>query len=77
MIAAVFGAANRPEPIPLPKMSSANTQYEKSTGNSMRPAKQHAATSRPPVANGRAPNRSDSLPESGPAMRNPAVSGSM
>src|SRR5690242_17838612 len=26
MIAAVLGAANRPEPIPLPKMSSANTQ---------------------------------------------------
>src|ERR1700722_15695668 len=26
MIAAVFGEANRPEPIPLPKISSANTQ---------------------------------------------------
>src|ERR1700733_15532371 len=26
MIAAVFGAANKPEPIPLPKMSSANAQ---------------------------------------------------
>ena len=26
MIAAVFGEANRPEPTPLPKMSSANTR---------------------------------------------------
>src|ERR1700760_169087 len=26
MIAAVFGEANRPEPIPLPKISSANAQ---------------------------------------------------
>ncbi len=26
MIAEVFGAANRPEPIPLPRISSANTQ---------------------------------------------------
>jgi hypothetical protein len=29
------------------------------------------------VANGREPNRSDSSPETGPASRNPAVSGSM
>jgi hypothetical protein len=77
MIAAVFGAANRPEPIPLPKISSANTQYEKSIGSAISPAKQQAATSSPAVANGRAPNRSDSLPEIGPEMRNPAVSGSI
>ena len=32
MIAEVFGEANRPEPIPLQKMISANTQYGKSTG---------------------------------------------
>src|ERR1700740_2863710 len=53
MIAAVLGAATRPEPIPLPKMSSANTQYEKSMGSIISPAKQQAATSRPAVANGR------------------------
>src|SRR6202012_2060260 len=33
MIAAVFGAANRPEPTPLPKIRSANTQYQKSPGS--------------------------------------------
>src|SRR6266705_1132524 len=33
MIAAVLGAANRPEPIPLPKMSRANSQKEKFTGS--------------------------------------------
>ena len=31
----------------------------------------------PPVANGRAPNRSDSQPDSGPAIRKPTVSGSI
>ena len=31
----------------------------------------------PPVANGRAPNRSDSHPETGPAIRKPIVSGSI
>src|ERR1700744_9519 len=49
MIAAVFGAANRPEPTPLPKISSANTQYGNTIGSIIRPVKQQAATSRPPV----------------------------
>ncbi len=31
----------------------------------------------PPVAKGRAPKRSESIPEVGPAMRKPAVNGSM
>ena len=31
----------------------------------------------PPVAKGRAPNRSDRMPETGPATRNPTVSGIM
>ena len=35
-----------------------------------------ANSSMPPEANQRAPNRSDSAPDSGPAMKNPAVSGS-
>src|SRR5437660_2552574 len=36
-----------------------------------------AATSIPPVANSREPKRSDRYPETGPASRNPALSGSM
>ncbi len=39
--------------------------------------KANAARSIPPVANGRAPNWSERKPESGPATRNPTVSGSM
>ena len=31
----------------------------------------------PPVAKGRAPNRSERQPETGPAMRKPTVIGSM
>ena len=77
MIAAVLGEANRPEPIPLPKISSANIQYWKSTGSSISPVKQTAATSSPAVANRRGPYRSDRTPEIGPAIRKPAVSGSM
>src|SRR5579875_311428 len=77
MIAEVFGEANSPEPIPLPKISSANSQYGKFTGSSISPVKQHAASSRPAVANGRGPYRSDSAPETGPATRKPAVSGIM
>jgi Ala-tRNA(Pro) deacylase len=77
MIAEVLGAANRPEPTPLPKISSANSGYGKSTGSSMSPTKQMAARSSPEVANSRGPYRSDSVPETGPAIRKPAVSGSM
>ena len=33
--------------------------------------------SMPPVVSARAPHRSDSAPETGPAARNPIVSGSM
>ena len=76
MIAEVLGAANRPDPIPLPKISSANSQNEKLTGSIISPVKQHAASSRPAVANGRGPYRSDRVPEIGPAIRKPAVSGS-
>src|ERR1700730_16008108 len=76
MIAEVLGEANRPEPTPLPKMSSANTQNEKLIGSSISPVKQHVASSRPAVANGRGPYRSDKVPEMGPAIRKPAVSGS-
>ena len=43
----------------------------------MSPTKQMAARSSPEVANSRGPYRSDSVPEIGPAIRKPAVSGSM
>ena len=39
--------------------------------------KLRAARSMPPVANGRAPNRSERYPEMGPATRKPTVSGTM
>ena len=58
-------------------MIRANSQYGKSTGSSSSPVKAPAPTSSPPVANSRGPYRSDSQPEIGPAIRNPAVSGSM
>ena len=77
MMADVLGEANRPEPTPLKKMIVANSQYGKSSGSAIRPQNAAAATSSPAVANGRGPYRSDSVPEIGPAIRNPAVSGSM
>ena len=55
MMAAVLGAANRPEPTPLKKMIVPNSQYGKSTGSSMSPVNAAAATSSPPVANSRCP----------------------
>ena len=77
MIAEVFGEVNRPEPTPLPKISSENAHSGKTTGSSIRPAKHTAARSRPAVANSRWPYRSDRMPEIGPAIMKPAVSGSM
>src|SRR5262249_34582152 len=59
MIADVLGEANIPEPSPLHKMISANSQYGNLTGSSKSPAKAAAETSSPAVANGRGPNRSD------------------
>src|SRR5215831_10288381 len=77
MIAEVLGEANSPDPTPLQKMISANAQYGNCTGSSIRPTNAQAATSRPVVANSRGPYRSDSHPDTGPASRNPVVSGSM
>ena len=77
MIAEVLGEANRPEPIPLPKSSSAKIQYGKTTGSSISPVKQQAASISPAVANSRGPYRSDKMPEIGPAIKKPAVRGSM
>src|SRR6185437_282869 len=77
MIAEVLGEANSPEPTPLPKISKANRGKEKFTGSNISPPKQIAASTSPAVANGRGPYRSDRVPEIGPAIRKPAVSGSM
>src|SRR5882757_5953512 len=77
MIAEVLGEANRPEPTPLKKMIVANSQYGKTSGSAIRPMNAQVATSRPAVANGRGPYLSDRVPEIGPAIRNPAVRGSM
>ena len=77
MIPARLGEANRPMPMPFISRISANCQYSKLTGSSSSSTKDSAATTMPPVANGRAPNRSDSQPEAGPAMRKPTVSGSI
>jgi hypothetical protein len=77
MIAEVLGEANRPEPSPLQKMRSPNSQNGNTTGSSISPVNAPAPSSSPAVANGRGPYRSDRIPEIGPAIRNPAVSGSM
>src|ERR1700723_564763 len=69
MMAEVFGEANRPEPTPLPKISRPNAQYGNTIGSSIRPVKHKAARASPEVANGRGPYRSDSQPETGPAIR--------
>ena len=42
---------------------------------SIRSTKLSAVTSAPPTVNARAPNRSDSQPDSGAETRNPMVSG--
>ena len=77
MIAEVFGEVNSPDPTPLPKISSENAHSGKTTGSSIRPMKQRAASISPAVANSRWPYRSDRMPEIGPAIMKPAVSGSM
>ena len=52
-------------------------QYSKFTGMSSRPTNVAATSSSPPVGERpRAPNRSESEPETGPAIRKPIVSGS-
>jgi hypothetical protein len=72
----VLGAANIPLPIPFAAMSRANAQYGKTTGSSSRPMKLPPNTAIPAVAMPREPNRSDSVPDTGPETRKPAVSGS-
>ena len=54
-----FGDEKRPMPIPFISSTSANSRYGKSTGSSIRSPNESAATSMPPVANGRAPKWSE------------------
>ena len=56
---------------------AASSAYEKLTGSIASRKKLSAETSIPPVANGRGPYRSERIPEIGPAMRKPIVSGSI
>ena len=64
-------------PIPFSARISANQMYEKSIGTTISRRKLSAAITIPPVENGRAPKRSESQPDAGPAIRKPAISGSM
>ncbi len=77
MMPVVFGAANSPKPTPFRNNSQANAGYEKFAGRVISSANVKAASTIPPVANGRAPYRSESQPDSGPARKKPAVIGSM
>ena len=72
-----FGAAKAPIANPLSTRIDANTGYEKFTGMSNNSRNENDATTIPPVEKGREPYLSDRTPEMGPAIRNPAVSGSM
>jgi hypothetical protein len=71
-----FGELYIPMPTPFRAISRANARYGKFTGSTSRPTKLKANRSMPPEANQRAPNRSLAAPDSGPATKNPAVSGS-
>ena len=73
----MFGDEKRPIPTPFTTRMSANQMYEKFTGSTISSRKLSAAISMPPVANGRAPKRSESYPDAGPATRKPAINGSM
>ena len=72
-----LGAAKAPMESPFSSRMSPKAQYEKLTGSSSSSRKDPAAAIIPPEANGREPKWSESIPETGPASRNPAVSGSM
>ena len=77
MMAAVLGAANMPKATPLRKMTQAKSSRRSSAGRAISSRKLSAASTMPVVAKGRAPWRSERIPETGPATRNPSVSGSM
>ena len=76
MIEEELGELYIPIPTPFRAISRANAGYGKFTGSSRRPTKLAANRNIPPEANQRAPNRSLRAPDSGPAMKNPTVSGS-
>src|SRR4029079_3971782 len=76
MMDAELGALNMPTPSPFTVISAANAQYEKFTGRNSRPTKLTANSRMAPAGEGRAPKRSESVPNTGPDTRNAAVSGS-
>ncbi len=75
--AARFGEANMPIEMPIISSTPANAGNGKSIGSRPSRKKLNAEPSIPPVANQRAPKRSDRYPEVGPATIMPSVSGSM
>ena len=75
--AARLGEAKRPIEAPIANSTAANTPKEKSIGNRLSSTNDSAEPSIPPVANQRAPKRSDRYPDVGPAISMPSVSGSM
>ena len=75
--AARLGEANSPIESPISSSTSPNTGYLKFVGTSASSPKLTAAATIPPLANGRAPKRSDRYPEVGPESSIPTVSGSM
>ncbi len=77
MMPVMFGAENMPVPMPLRSRSAPNTGKPKLVGSVISRPNAAAAMSIPPVVNQRAPYRSASHPHTGPAMRNPPVSGGM
>ena len=77
MIAAMFGAPNMPFPRPMIRSAMAKTGYSKLKGSIASIRNERAIRSMPDVANHRDPYLSESHPERGPMMMNPAVSGSM
>src|SRR6202034_3751871 len=75
MIDEELGEANIPLAAPIRASSSANTGYGKSTGNTISPRTPSPEITAPAVASPREPIRSDSVPDTGPAIKNPTVSG--
>ena len=69
--AARLGDPNDAITSPVKNSRSANSQYGKLTGSSSSSTNATAVPIIPPVANGRAPNRSDKIPDNGPDDQEP------
>ena len=76
MIEVAFGAAKSPDADAVDEQQERRTASRRSPpGCSRNPMKVAATRTSPPVANSRAPYRSESRPAIGPATRKPTVSG--